>query len=160
MTGNGAERDECVMDAIFRAFDETGLESISREDLVVRIDSLDPEQANDSVDILAARGQITRKLFFGGGWLVTGMSDHEILKRYEAKGIDVGAEQRRLLKTIDEQGSVSALDTVPDVLVRTIIRVFLGRNFIQGSLMYGGSFAGHLTATGRRWLEEQDELTY
>ncbi|MEV8149923.1 hypothetical protein AB0O52_17480 [Arthrobacter sp. NPDC080073] len=153
---SASERDKMVLDLIFRLMDETGSELVNRDSLMAQVDGLGAEKVMESVQVLTENGQIKRDLFLGGNWVITAMSDHELLTRYESKGIDVGAEQKRLLREIVEHGSVPRLDGVPEVLMRSMVRTFLGRRYIEGHLGHGSSFIGTATATGRRWLEEHD----
>jgi hypothetical protein len=115
------------------------------------------EALNESVSILADRGDIKLQRVSGGAWFVTGVPDHSLLNALHARGADVRGIEKRLLASIvnNPMQQVSGFEDAHPELLFALLRSFEAKGLVKGIKIMGGPFIiQSVSATASRYIRQ------
>ena len=139
--------DNVVLNAIVDHHLDPLLGRLNNETMAEKVAPYDvsPEVLNESVSILAERGDIKLQRLSGGAWFVMGVPDHTLLSSLQARGVDVGGIEKRLLASlVNNPGQrISGFEDADPELVFALMRSFEAQGLVKGTKILGGPVVVH-----------------
>lgn len=151
--------DNVVLNIIVDHQLDPRLGRLNNETMVEKVAPYDisPEALTESVSVLAERGDIKLQRVSGGAWLVMGIPDHTLLNALQARGVDVGGIEKRLLASLANNPGqrVSGFEDSDPELVFALLRSLEAKGLITGTRILGGPFIVHtVSASASRYLRQ------
>lgn len=98
------------------------------------------DAANESIEILHAAGQVQRKRYLSGHWLIASIPHGSLLRAVEARGTDVAGLRAHILAAIvnDSARSFKSFEDQPEVVTRALLQSLASEDLISFIPTLGG----------------------